>query len=182
MKVELENKILLHSCCAICSGYPITLLKDMGYQVFVYFYNPNIYPTNEYQKRLEAQKELCRHLDCELIEGEYVTEEFYAYAKGFESEPEKGLRCDRCFELRLSRTAKLAKELGIKEFTTSIVISPHKNFAKLSEIGEIIAKENGLIFKAIDFKKQDGFLKTNKLSKELNLYRQNYCGCEFSIR
>ena len=182
MKAELKNKILLHSCCAICSGYPITLLKDMGYQVFVYFYNPNIYPTDEYQKRLDAQRKLCQHLDCELIEGKYDTEEFYAYAKGLESEPEKGRRCDRCFELRLSKTAKLAKELGIKEFTTSIVISPHKNFAKLSKIGEKIATENNLLFKAIDFKKQDGFLKTNKLSKELNLYRQNYCGCEFSIR
>ncbi len=182
MKAELKNKILLHSCCAICSGYPITLLKDMGYQVIVYFYNPNIYPTDEYQKRLEAQKKLCQHLNCELIEGEYDTDEFYTSVKGLENEPEKGKRCDKCFELRLTKTAKLAKELGITEFTTSIVISPHKNFAKLSEIGEIIAKENGLIFKAIDFKKQDGFLKTNKISKELNLYRQNYCGCEFSIR
>lgn len=177
----MKDKILLHACCAICSGYPVTLLKDMGYSVVVYFYNPNIYPETEYKKRLEAQRVLCRALDCELIEGEYNPQEFYNAAKGLENEPEKGRRCDRCFELRLSKTAELAKKLGIKEFTTSIVISPHKNFSKLSEIGEKIAQENDLIYKSIDFKKQDGFLKTNKISKELNLYRQKYCGCEFSI-
>ena len=154
----------------------------MGYQVFVYFYNPNIYPQEEYQKRIQAQRTLCKHLDCELIEGEYQPEEFYATAKGLENEPEKGKRCDKCFELRLLKTAQLAKDLDIQEFTTSIVISPHKNFAKLTEIGKKIATENGLTYRAIDFKKQDGFLKTNKLSKELNLYRQNYCGCEFSIK
>jgi len=154
----------------------------MGYQVFVYFYNPNIYPTEEYQKRLQAQRILCEHLDCELIEGEFYPEEFYSIVKGLENEPEKGKRCDKCFELRLTKTAELAKKLGIDEFTTSIVISPHKNFAKLTQIGEKIALQNDLTYKAIDFKKQDGFLKTNKLSKELNLYRQNYCGCEFSVR
>lgn len=175
-----QNKILLHACCAICSGYPITLLKDMGYSVVVYFYNPNIYPEAEYQRRLEAQRILCKSLNCELIEGEYNPEEFYAAAKGLENEPEKGKRCDKCFELRLSKAAELAKKLDIAEFTTSIVISPHKNFQKLTQIGEKIAAKLGLTYKAIDFKKQDGFLKTNKISKELELYRQNYCGCEFS--
>ncbi len=182
MKALSKNKILLHACCAICSGYPITLLKDMGYQVVVYFYNPNIFPSNEYEKRLNTQRILCKYLNCELIEGEYLPEEFYTNVKGFENEPEKGKRCDKCFELRLTKTAELAKKIGIDEFTTSIVISPHKNFAKLSEIGEKIALQNDLTYKAIDFKKQDGFLKTNKLSKELDLYRQNYCGCEFSIK
>lgn len=181
MKEQSKNKILLHACCAICSGHPISLLKSMGYSVVVFFYNPNIYPESEYNKRLEAERTLCKKMDCELIEGEYNPEEFYNAAKGLENEPEKGKRCDKCFELRLNKTADLAKDLGIKEFTTSIVISPHKNFAKLTEIGEKIAKEKNLTYKAIDFKKQDGFLKTNKISKELNLYRQNYCGCEFSI-
>ena len=180
MKEQQKNKIILHACCAICSGYPITLLKDMGYQVIVYFYNPNIYPETEYQRRLEAQRTLCTYLNCELIEGEYIPEEFYRAANGLENEPERGKRCDKCFELRLLKTAELAKSLNIKEFTTSIVISPHKNFSKLTEIGEQIATQNNLLYKAIDFKKQDGFLKTNRISKELNLYRQNYCGCEFS--
>lgn len=158
------------------------MLKELGYEVVSYFYNPNIFPQDEYQKRLEAHKKLCAYFEIELIEGKYDSEAFYEYCKGLEQEPEKGKRCDKCFELRLSETAKLAKKLGINEFTTSIVISPHKNFAKLSKLGETVAQEFGLTYKPIDFKKQDGFLKTNKISKSLELYRQNYCGCEFSIR
>lgn len=177
-----EDKILLHACCAICSGYPISLLKDAGYDVVVYFYNPNIYPQSEYLKRFEAQKLLCKSFGGELIEGEYETAAFYEVSKGLENEPEKGKRCDKCFELRLEQTAKRAKELGIDTFTTSIVISPHKNYQKLTEIGQKIAEKYGLKYLAVDFKKKDGFLKTNNISKGLNLYRQNYCGCEFSSK
>lgn len=155
---------------------------DMGYQVLAYFYNPNIYPDAEYQKRLEAERTLCSHFGCELIVEVYNPEEFYAAAKGLELEPEKGKRCDKCFELRLRKTAEFAKKMGINKFTTSIVISPHKSFQKLTQIGEAIAKEYGLEYGAIDFKKKDGFLKTNQISRELNLYRQNYCGCKFSLR
>ena len=135
-----KKTILLHACCAICSGYPISLLKDMGYSVVVYFYNPNIFPSEEYEKRLEAQRKLCKYFDCELIEGEYEPEVYYDFVKGYENEPEKGLRCDKCFSLRLEATAKLANRLGIEEFTTSMVISPHKNYEKLTSIGETIAK------------------------------------------
>ena len=177
-----QNKIILHACCAICSGYPVSYLKDAGYQVVVYFYNPNIYPTEEYEKRLDAQRILCNALDVELVGGEYNPQDFYKAARGLENDPEKGARCDKCFELRLRKTAEYAKQKGIQEFTTSIVISPHKNFAKLTEIGQKIAAEYGLTYQAIDFKKKDGFLKTNKISRELGLYRQNYCGCEFSIK
>lgn len=180
--VREDNKIILHACCAICSGYPVSFLKDAGFSVIVYFYNPNIYPPEEYKKRLEAQKTLCSHFGVELVEGEYNPDEFYSAAKGFEAEPEKGLRCDRCFELRLRKTAELCRQMGIKTFTTSIVISPHKNFRKLSAIGKKIAEEYGLNYLDVDFKKKDGFLKTNKISRELGLYRQNYCGCEFSLR
>ena len=179
---EEDFKLLLHVCCGICSSYPVSLLKDMGYSLVAYFYNPNIYPLEEYEKRLEAERILCRHYGVELVEGEYEPEEFYECAKGLEIEPEKGKRCDKCFELRLRKTAQLAKKLGIKNFTTSMVISPHKNFQKLSEIGEKIAREYDLNYLAIDFKKKDGFLKTNRISRELGLYRQNYCGCKFSIR
>ena len=177
-----NSKILLHACCGICSAYPVSFLKDAGYEVVVYFYNPNIYPDVEYQKRLEAEKILCENSGVELIVEEYNQEEFFDYVKGFETEPEKGLRCDKCFELRLMKTANKAKELGIDNFTTSIVISPHKNFQKLSKIGEEIASKTGLNFLAIDFKKKDGFLKTNKIANSLSLYRQNYCGCKFSMR
>ncbi len=176
------KKILLHACCGICSGYPISFLQDCGYEVVVYFYNPNIYPAEEYQKRLEAEKTLCLHFGAELIIEEYNPEGYYSYIKGLENEPEKGLRCDKCFELRLSRTAQKAKELGIKEFTTSMVISPHKNYEKLTAIGKTIASNYGLVYVSENFRKRDGFLKTNRISYELNLYRQNYCGCKFAMR
>lgn len=179
---QKKDKIVLHACCGICSGYPVSFLKDAGYQVIVYFYNPNIYPAEEYKKRLEAEKTLCAHFDCELVVAKYEPEEFYDVALGLEQEPEKGKRCDKCFELRLEKTAEFAKSRGIENFTTSIVISPHKNFQKLSEIGQKIAQDKDLNFLAVDFKKKDGFLKTNKISRELGLYRQNYCGCKFSLR
>jgi len=177
-----KNKIVLHACCAICSGYPISYLKELGYDVIVYFYNPNIYPFEEYQKRLEAERTLCKHFDVELVEGKYEPQEYFDYVKGFENEPEKGLRCDKCFELRLKKTAEFAKSINVDVFTTSIVISPHKNYVKLSEIGENIAKILGINYLSVDFKKKDGFLKTNKISRELGLYRQNYCGCKFAMR
>lgn len=177
-----NKKILLHACCGICSGYPISLLQDMGYSVVVYFYNPNIFPEEEYNKRLEAEKTLCQHFACELIVGEYEPQVYYDYVKGFENEPEKGLRCDRCFELRLTNSAKLAKQLWIDIFTTSMVISPHKNYEKLTKIGQQIAQEYELEYLSTNFRKQDGFLKTNQISKSLNLYRQNYCGCKFAMR
>ena len=107
---------------------------------------------------------------------------YYEKVAGLENEPEKGKRCDKCFELRLLKTALFAKEKGIQNITTSMVISPHKNFQKLTLIGENIANEYGLNYLAIDFKKKDGFLKTNKISKELGLYRQKYCGCKFAQR
>ncbi len=178
----MGRKIILHACCAICSAYPLSMLKDSGYDVIVYFYNPNIHPEEEYQKRLKAQHTLCKHFGCKLVEGEYNPDEYYSFVKGFENEPERGLRCDKCFELRLQKTAEYAKSIGVDAFTTSIVISPHKNFSKISQIGEKIAKDMGINYLAIDFKKKDGFLKTNRISKELNLYRQNYCGCSFAKR
>lgn len=152
----------------------------MGFDVCVYFYNPNIYPEEEYFKRLDAQKTLCKHFDCELIEGKYEPEVYEAFVAGLENEPEKGRRCDKCFELRLRHAAQKAKEIAADYFTTSIVISPHKNYEKISSVGKIIANECGIEYLDINFRKNDGFLKTNKISRELNLYRQNYCGCKFA--
>lgn len=185
MEQKNKNKILIHACCGVCSGYPITLLKEMGYEPIVYFCNPNIDTKEEFEKRLEAQKVVCMYHWVDLISEEYRHEEFLSAVKGFENEPERGLRCDKCIELRLRKTAQKANELGISAYTTSLVISPHKNFAKISEIGETIANSQSdahLQYLSIDFKKKDGFLKTNKLSKELGIYRQNYCGCEFAKR
>lgn len=179
-KINYSKTILLHACCGICSAYPISFLKDMGYTVVVYFYNPNIFPEQEYNLRLEAEKTLCAHYGVELLIGDYEPDDYYDFVKGFENEPEKGARCDKCFDLRLSKTARKAKELGIENFTTSMVISPHKDYVKLTSIGEKIATEFGLNYVSENFRKKDGFLKTNQISKSLDLYRQSYCGCKFA--
>lgn len=176
------NKVLLHACCGICSGYPIEFLLENQYLPVVYFYNPNIQPVNDYIKRLDSERILCEHYGVELIEEVYEPDVFEEYIKGLETEPERGKRCDKCFELRLSHTAVKAKELGIDVFTSSIAISPHKLYNHLKEIGERIANEQNLKFMAVDFKKKDGFLKTNKIANDLGLYRQNYCGCRYSFR
>lgn len=180
MEQKNDNKILIHACCGICSGYPISLLKEMGYDPVVYFCNPNLDTKEEFDKRLEAQKIVCMYHWVDLVVEEYNHKDFLLAAEGLEKEPEKGLRCDKCIELRLKQTVRKAKELGISKFTTSLVISPHKNFEKITKIAKSVARD--LEYIAIDFKKKDGFLKTNKLSKELGIYRQNYCGCEFTKR
>ena len=178
MEQNQENKILVHACCGICSGYPISLLKEMGYLPVVYFCNPNIDSIDEFDRRLKAQKIVCMYHWVDLVVEEYNHADFLNVANGLENEPERGKRCVECIKLRLEKTAQKARNLGIKKFTTSLVISPHKNFDMISKIGAKIAGD--LEFVAIDFKKKDGFLKTNKLSKELGIYRQNYCGCEFA--
>lgn len=177
-----SKKILLHTCCAICSGYPVQFLKDVGWEPVAYFFNPNIYPESEYIKRLEAQKKLCESLDCELIIENYDPKMFEIVSFGLEDEPERGKRCEKCFNLRLSQTAKKAKELDIRSFTTSIVISPHKNFKLISEIGNAVSQSYNTNYLAFDFKKQSGGLKSNEIAKQLGLYRQDYCGCSYSIK
>lgn len=180
--MKKNNKILIHTCCAICSAYPISHLQELGYETVAYFFNPNIYPQSEYNKRLEAQIELCKSLGCELIVEEYEPKPFEKIALGLENEPEKGKRCKKCFELRLLESAKKASELSIKNITTSIVISPHKDFELISKIGATIASKYDINYVEIDFKKNNGVAKSNKITKELALYRQNYCGCEYSKR
>lgn len=182
LQATQNNKILLHACCAICSAYPIKLLQKEGYEVVVYFCNPNIYPESEYLKRLDAQEKLCENLGCELIVEEYEPKMFEIVSFGLEDEPEKGKRCAKCFELRLFQTAKKAKELTIKNTTTSIVISPHKNFELISNLGKKMSEKYGINYLDVDFKKKDGFLKSNTIAKELGLYRQNYCGCKYSLK
>ena len=174
--VQKENKILLHACCGICSAYPILLLKDMGYTPVVYFCNPNIDSKEEFEKRLEAQKSVCEYFNVELIVENYLPEEFSCYIKGLEKEPEKGLRCDKCIELRLKKTFTKMKELDIQYFTTSLTTSPHKNFEKICKIANSFTDK----YLAINFKKQDGFLKSNRIANNLNIYRQSYCGCKFA--
>ena len=177
---QKENKILIHCCCAICSAYSILSLKNQGYEPIAYFYNPNIDTEDEYNRRLNAQKTLCNYHNIELFYEKYDPNDYLKPIAGYEDEPEQGMRCDKCIELRLAKTVNKAKELNISKITTSLVISPHKNFSKISFIGENLCKNTEIEYISIDFKKKDGFLKTNKISKELGLYRQNYCGCKFA--
>lgn len=180
MEQKENNKILLHACCGICSGYPISFLKDIGYDVVVYFCNPNLDTIEEFNRRLNAQKTVCDNFSADLIIEEYNHKIYLDEVKGLENEPEKGKRCEKCIFLRLDLAGKKAKELGINTFTTSLVISPHKNFEKITELGKKIGEKYSIEYLAHNFRKQDGFLKTNNISRELNLYRQNYCGCEFA--
>lgn len=173
---QSKEKILLHACCGICSAYPISLLLEMGYMPIVYFYNPNLDTEAEFERRLEAQRTVCSFFNVELLVEKYNPSEYLDFVKGLEGEPERGLRCDKCIELRLKKTYEKTLDLGIQKFTTSLVISPHKNFKMISEMGKFLSEN----YVSIDFKKKDGFLKTNKIAKDLNLYRQNYCGCKFA--
>lgn len=177
-----NKKVLLHSCCAICSGYAIKHLRELGYEPVSYFFNPNIYPSVEHDKRLEAHKRLCDALSCELVVEDYAPDLYNEVIVGYEHCLEGGERCTKCFELRLLKTVQKAKELEISKFTTTISISPHKNFSVLKQVGESFSKYYDAEFLAIDFKKQDGFLQSNMIAKGLDLYRQNYCGCEASMQ
>lgn len=177
--------LLLHSCCAPCSSYTLEYLSQY-FKITVYYYNPNIYPEEEFAKRVEEQQRLITQLPTKhpisFVEGHYDPKEFYAVTKGLEKEPEGGLRCFECFRLRLEKSAILSKENGFDYFTTTLTISPLKNADKLNEIGEEMAEKYGVKFLPSDFKKRGGYQRSIQLSKEYNLYRQNYCGCIFSQR
>lgn len=177
--------LLLHSCCAPCSSYVLEYLSEF-FRITVFYYNPNIYPEQEYGKRMEEQKSLIERMSAvnpiSFEEGRYDKERFYGMAKGLEKEKEGGERCFRCYELRLREAAKLAKEKGFDYFTTTLTISPLKNAQKLNAIGEKLAEEYGIGWLPSDFKKKDGYKRSVELSREYGLYRQDYCGCVFSKR
>ena len=175
----MTEKILLHACCAICAGYSIQKLLEEGYEPIVFFSNDNIDTREEFEKRRDALIQLCNHYSIDFIIDDYNPDLFLRTTKGFEKEPERGKRCDKCITLRLEKSANKAITLGINLFTTTLVISPHKDYDKITTIGKSF-EGKALRYLGINFKKQDGFLKTNKISKELNLYRQNYCGCKFA--
>ena len=171
--------VLLHICCGICSSASIQKLNDDGYAVKGYFYNPNIQPEEEYKRRLEAAQAVAEMLGIDLLVGEYDNDAWTKKVRGFENEPEGGKRCGVCFKMRLEETYKKAKESGIEYFTSTLSISPHKNTVFIDGIGKSIAPQS---FLAYDFKKKNGFKKAMGFSKYHSLYRQNYCGCMFSIR
>ena len=175
--------LLLHSCCAPCSSYCLEYLSQY-FHITVDYYNPNIYPEEEYHMRVQEQQRLIRELPAKypiaFREGAYDKERFYEMAKGFEQDKEGGARCMECYKLRLESTAKLAKEKKFDYFTTTLSISPLKNSVKLNEIGERLGAEYGIPYLVSDFKKKNGYKRSVEISKEYDMYRQYYCGCVFS--
>jgi epoxyqueuosine reductase len=175
------KKLLLHTCCAPCAIYVVQELSK-EYDLSLYYFNSNIHPQTEYQKRLQEIISWANKNDIKLIEAEYKPEEWFIIAKGLEDESEGGKRCLECFQYRLEATAKLAKEDKFDLFSTTLSISPHKDAVAINKIGSALGKQYEVEFLEADWKKNNGFKIACQLSKEQNFYRQDYCGCTFSKR
>lgn len=184
-KITTPKKILLHSCCAPCSSHVITYLAPY-YNITVLYYNPNIYPKEEYEKRKQEQIKLINELNTpnklDYLDCDYDNDVYEELIKGYENCPERGARCPICFKLRLEKTAKLAKEHNYDYFCTTLTVSPYKNATQINEIGASLSNKYQIKWLYSDFKKEDGYKKSIELSKKYNLYRQNYCGCIYSQR
>jgi len=187
---ELENikkrpKLLLHSCCAPCSSWVITFLTKY-FDITILYYNPNISPIAEYKKRKQEQIRLINEIDhvgkIDIIDCDYDNDLYESKIKGYEDCPERGARCTICFNLRLEKTAKIAKEKKYDYFCSTLTVSPYKNAKLINQIGEELGKKNEIKWLYSDFKKADGYKHSIELSKKYNLYRQNYCGCIYSKR
>jgi len=188
-KIEIIKKegqvpsLLLHSCCGPCSSYCIEFLSNY-FNVTVFYYNPNIYPDEEYLMRVKEQQRFIEAFSTKypvnFIEGDFDKDRYYHLVKGFENEPERGARCEICFNMRLMETAKKAKDINADYFSTTLTISPLKDANLLNSIGEDIGKKLGINWLPSDFKKNNGYKRSTEISKEYNMYRQDYCGCVFS--
>lgn len=186
-----KKKILLHACCAPCTAGVYEQLKK-NFNITLFWYNPNIYPRSEHDRRLTELLNFCDEKNIRIIIGDYLWEDEHNFwlkkIKGLENEPERGKRCEICYKVRLDATATIAKSANDHHENTfdligaELSISPHKEATMINTIGEKVAKKYDLKFLSVDFKKSDGYKKSCELSKEYNLYRQKYCGCEFSVR
>jgi len=178
-------RLLLHSCCGPCSSYVLEYLSKY-FGITVLYYNPNIWPKREYDLRADTQCALLGSAEYEnpvdIIVSNYDYSDFLAAAAGLEDEPEGARRCIRCFELRLRETARIARDGGYDYFSTTLSVSPHKNAEVLNSIGRTMSEEYGVRYLYSDFKKRDGYKRSIYLSSQYGLYRQDYCGCEFSYR
>ena len=179
------SSLLLHACCAPCSS---TVLERLGnfFNITILYYNPNITDKDEYEKRLEEIRKFTSSFKTkykiDVIAGRYEPREFFDIARGLENEPERGRRCYKCYKLRLEETAKIAKELNFDYFTTTLSLSPYKDAKWINEIGESLQETYNINFLYSDFKKKNGYKRSIELSHEFNLYRQDYCGCVYSVR
>ncbi len=183
-----KPRLLLHACCAPCSSYCLEYLREF-FDITVLFYNPNLYPEEEYTKRADEERKLIEIMNRDITENEiklavadFDSREFYDAVKGYENCPEGGERCLKCFKLRLEKAAEYAKNNNFDYFTTTLTISPLKNAENLNRIGEETAEKFNVKHLPSDFKKKGGYQRSIVLSREYGLYRQNYCGCVFSKR
>lgn len=181
-KSTKKPSLLLHSCCGPCSSYVISYLKDF-FKIYIFFYNPNIHPFDEFSHRKNEQLRLLSYPEFSevgYIDSVYNPEEFFIATKGYEKEKEGNKRCELCYNLRLSKTANIAKNMDLDYFSTTLTVSPYKDAEKINFIGKNLEKNTNKKYLLSDFKKKDGYKKSIELSKIYNLYRQNYCGCIFS--
>lgn len=180
--LKSKPNLLLHACCGVCSSAVLERIYPY-FNITILFYNPNIYPKTEYIKRLETQKEIINKmkLDIDILETNYNSEEFNQISQGLEYEKEGGERCTKCYLLRLEKTAKLAKKHNYEYFCTTLSVSPYKNAEKLNKIGKILEDKYKVKYLYSDFKKKEGYKRSTELAKKYNLYRQDYCGCEYSL-
>ena len=179
-RLEGRPTLLLHSCCGPCSSYVLEYLTQY-FEVYLSYYNPNIQPRSEYDKRLENQKLVLEHIPgVTLAECGYDGEAYNAAVAGLESEPEGGARCTECFRLRLDFAAREAARLECEYCCTTLSVSPHKDAQRINAIGEALAGKYGVKWLPADFKKRDGYKRSIELSRKFGLYRQNYCGCLYS--
>ncbi|MFC2003989.1 epoxyqueuosine reductase QueH [Chloroflexota bacterium] len=171
-------KVVLHICCGVCAAGAIERLNSEGHEVLGLFYNPNIHPLGEYERRLEAAHKVAKELDFPLEAGPYTPEEWFEQTSSLKNEPEGGRRCGVCFRLRLKKTYLYLQDCGWDAFTTTLTISPHKSADVINQAGQEIGGDRFLVK---DFKKEAGFQRALELAKKLTLYRQNYCGCIYSM-
>ena len=174
------QKLLLHICCGPCATYVVESLHKK-YNITGYFYNPNIHPEEEYKKRLDAAREVAKRMKIALIEGEYEPQTFFNAVKGFENEPENGERCKICYRLRFYGTAQYAADNSFDCIASTLTLGPQKKASIINPIGISVVEKVGLSFIEGDWKKKDGFKRSCELSHEYGIYRQNYCGCLFSM-
>ncbi len=179
---SVKPKMLLHVCCAICASHVLDLLKD-EFDITVFFYNPNIHPKEEYNLRLSEVRRLIKemNLDIDVIDGVYNTQDFFDKTSMYKKEREGGLRCTECFKIRLGATAEFAKKNGYDCFTTTLSISPHKNSNILNEVGTDLGIEHRVKYVQANLKEKVGYKKANEISKRYDIYRQQYCGCVYSM-
>ena len=179
-----EKKVLLHSCCAPCSGEVIrAMVEDLGLEVVIFFYNPNIHPKKEYELRKQENIRYAEQLGIKFVDADYDVQNWFARAKGMEQEPERGIRCTMCFDMRFERSALYAYENGFSLFTSSLGISRWKNMEQINQSGNRAAKHyDGITYWDYNWRKSGGSARMYEIAKQEEFYKQEYCGCIYSLR